>query len=122
MCHMQEVDAAVVSAAAKVALREGVAKLQKRVLESAKAAGAENKRRAVESAVAAAKEAAAAGRGFLVTQLDVGLDSKAVQEAFKAVQDAQPSLPTLFVSADPTGLPAPRHRVATGTGPLARLQ
>lgn len=100
---MQEVDGAVIPAAAKASLREGIARLQKRVLEHAKAAGAQNKRKAVETAVAAAAAAVAAGESFLVLQLDVGLDSKAVQEAYKAVRDAQAALPVLFVTADPTG-------------------
>lgn len=71
------------------------------MLEGAKAAGAANKQKAISSAVAAAKEAVA--KGFLVAQLHVGLDSKAVQEAYKAVVEAQPTLPALFVSADTTG-------------------
>ena len=114
-CFLQDVDTAVIPAAAKAALREGIAKLQKRVLDGLKAAGAANKRKAIDTAVAAAAAAVAGGRGFLVTELDVGLDSKAVQEAYKAVRDAQPSLPTLFVTADATGA-APSNTSNAGAG------
>ena len=107
-------DTAVIPAAAKAALREGIAKLQKRVLDGLKAAGAANKRKAIDTAVAAAAAAVAGGRGYLVTELDVGLDSKAVQEAYRAVQEAQPSLPTLFVTADATG--APSNMSSAGAG------
>lgn len=99
---MQDVDSAAIPAAAKSDLRDGIAQLQKRVLEQAKAAGAANKRRAIDAAVAAA--AAAGPKGFLVARLDVGLDTKAVQEAYKAVRDSAPKLPALFVTSDPTGV------------------
>lgn len=105
----QAVDAAVISATEKAVLRDGITKLQKKILGSNKAAEAENKRKAVEAALEAAKAVEALGEAFLVTTLDVGLDTKAVQEAYKAVQDAHPSLPSLFVTADPTGdYPSPR--------------
>ncbi len=101
-------DAAVISASEKAMLRDGITKLQKKILESNKKAGSENKRKAIEAALEAAKAAASAGTGYLVTQLDVGLDTKAVQEAYKAVQEAHPTLPSLFVSADHTGVPERR--------------
>lgn len=85
-------------------LRDGVTRLQKKILESNKKAGSENKRKAVEAALEAAKAATSAGTGYLVTKLDVGLDTKAVQEAYKAVQDAHPHLPSLFLTADHTGM------------------
>lgn len=96
-------DAAVISAADKAVLRDGITKLQKKIQGSNKAAGAENKKKAVEAALEAAKAVEDLGQAFLVTTLDVGLDTKAVQEAYKAVQDAHPTLPSLFVTADATG-------------------
>jgi len=69
---MQEVDGAVISAAQKSVLREGIAKIQKRVVEGNKAAGADNKRKAVEAALEAASVAVSARRGFLVARLEVG--------------------------------------------------
>ena len=97
-------DAAVISASEKAMLRDGITKLQKKILDSNKKARSENKRKAIEAALEAAKAAASAGTAYLVTKLDVGLDTKAVQEAYKAVQEAHPNLPSLFVSADHTGV------------------
>lgn len=104
---VQVVDGAVISAAHKSVLRDGIAKIQKRVVDANKASGAENKRKAVEAALEAANAAVSAKRGFLVAKLDVGLDTKAVQEAYKAVQEAHPSLPSLYVTADISGSCAP---------------
>ena len=70
-CHVQEVDGAVISAAQKSVLREGIAKIQKRIVDANKAAGAENKRKAVKAALEAASTAVSANRGFLVTRLEV---------------------------------------------------
>ena len=103
---VQAVDSAVISASDKTVLREGITKLQKKVLGSNKAAGAENKKKAIEAALEAAKAAEESGEGFLVAQLDVGLDTKAVQEAYKAVQDAHSHLPSLFVTVDAAGKPS----------------
>jgi alanyl-tRNA synthetase len=100
---VQVVDGAVISAPQKSLLRDGIAKIQKRVVDANKAAGAENKRKAVETALEAADAAVSAKRGFLVAKLDVGLDTKAVQEAYKAVQDAHPTLPSLYITADISG-------------------
>lgn len=108
---MQAVDTAVISASDKSVLRDGVTKLQKKILESNKKAGSENKRKATEAALEAAKAASEAGTGYLVTKLDVGLDTKAVQEAYKAVQEAHPNLPSLFVTADHTGTCADNYLV-----------
>ena len=69
---IQEVDAAVISAAQKADLRDGIAKILKRIVDANKAAGAENKRKAVEAALEAAGAAVSANRGFLVTKLEVG--------------------------------------------------
>ena len=100
---MQAVDTATISAADKAMLREGIGKLQKKIQETSKMAGQENKRKAVEAALEAAKACESSRAGFLVAQLDVGLDTKAVQEAYKAVQQEHSNLPSLFLSADTTG-------------------
>ena len=67
---VQEVDSAVISAAQKAVLRDGIAKILKRIVDANKAAGAENKRKAVEAALEAAGAAVSANRGFLVTRLE----------------------------------------------------
>ena len=96
----QVVDAATLPAAEKAAMRETVSKLQRRVLDEQKAAGAQNKRKATEAAVALAAAAVQGNKGFLVARMDVGLDNKAVQEAWKAIEAAHPKLPALLITAD----------------------
>jgi len=81
-------------------MREDVAVLQKRVMELLKATAAANKTSAVSAAVAAAGEAAAAGRSYIVLNLSVGSDAKALLEAWNATSAAYPSLSGLFISAD----------------------
>lgn len=93
----------MISSPDKAMLREGISKLQKKILETSKMTGQENKRKAIEAALEAARACESSRAGFLVTQLDVGLDTKAVQEAYKAVQDTFSNLPSLFISADMTG-------------------
>lgn len=73
---IQTLDAAVISAAKKAQLREELAVLQKKLLEAQKAAAAANKALASSLAVAAADAAAASGKSFVVTKMDVGLDTK----------------------------------------------
>ena len=100
----QEVDRAVIPTVIKASLRDGIGKVQRRILDAAKAAAGANKDEAVKAAKKAAAEAVAAGKTFLVLQLDVGLDNKAAQEAYKVVQKEHPTLPALFVSSDPAGM------------------
>lgn len=42
--------------------------------------------------------AVAAGQRYLVARMEVGLDAKALQEAWNAIQKKHPALPVLFVS------------------------
>ena len=67
----QSIDKAALPAAAKAALRNRLARLQKRVLEEQKAAAAANKAQATSAAVEVADSAAAAGQKFVVLQLQV---------------------------------------------------
>mmetsp|Transcript_23994 Transcript_23994/g.42834 ORF Transcript_23994/g.42834 Transcript_23994/m.42834 type:complete len:1188 (-) Transcript_23994:165-3728(-) len=94
------VDAAYIPAVIKASLRDQVAVLGQRVAAAAKAAANANKILATQKAVAAADEAVAAGKAYLVTRVDVGLDTKATTEAFAAIAAKHPTLPALFISVD----------------------
>ena len=67
----QSIDKSALPAAAKAALRNRLAGLQKRVLDDQKAAAAANKAQATSAAVEAADSAAAAGRKHVVLELKV---------------------------------------------------
>ena len=56
--------------------------------------------RAAEAAVREVESAAGSGAKVAVFRLDVGLDAKALTEAWAACQKAHPELPVMFVSAD----------------------
>ena len=68
---VQSIDKAALPAAAKAALRNRLAALQKRVLEDQKAAAAANKAQATTTAVKAADSSAAAGQKHVVLRLEV---------------------------------------------------
>ena len=55
---------------------------------------------AAEAAVHEANAAAASGAKAAAFRLDVGLDAKALAEAWAACQKAHPELPVMFLSAD----------------------
>ncbi|GAB4815439.1 hypothetical protein N2152v2_002485 [Parachlorella kessleri] len=93
------VDAAVISAVRKAALKDEVAALSKLVVEEQKKVAAANKAKAVQAAVEASDAAVASGAKYLITRLDVGLDTKAVQEAWNAIQKKHPDLPVMFFAA-----------------------
>lgn len=95
----QAVSGAVIPTVRKAALSDSLQGLTRQILEEQKKAGAANKERAVGAAVEAADRAAEGGAKFLVTRLEVGLDAKAIQEAWNAIQKKHPSLPVMFVSA-----------------------
>ncbi|EFJ48362.1 hypothetical protein VOLCADRAFT_120886 [Volvox carteri f. nagariensis] len=96
----ESVDAAVIPAVDKAALRDELAVLGRRVIEFQKAAAAANKALAAERAVAAADAAVAAGKSFVIGRLDVGLDTRAVGEACSAIIAKHSTLAALFVSVD----------------------
>lgn len=102
LVHLKaSVDAAVIPAATKAAIRDQLAILGKRVADAAKAAAAANKQRAVAEAVAAADAAVAAGRSHVVTRVDVGIDAKALTEAWNAITGKHgDNLCALLVSVD----------------------
>lgn len=93
-------DPAPIPAAQKAALRDQMAALQKRVLEGQKKASAANKQRATQAAVADADAAVAAGQKFGVIRVDVGLDPKALLEAWNAIQKQHAKLPVIMFSTD----------------------
>ncbi|KAL4446750.1 hypothetical protein ABPG77_007994 [Micractinium sp. CCAP 211/92] len=95
----QTVSGAVIPTVRKAALTEALQALTRKILDEQKKAAAANKEKAVAAAVAAADAAAEAGAKFLVSKLDVGLDAKAIQEAWNAIQKKHATLPVLFVSA-----------------------
>jgi hypothetical protein len=55
---------------------------------------------AAEAAVREASAAVAGGARVAAFRLDVGLDTKALTEAWAACQKAHPQLPVMFLSAD----------------------
>eukprot|EP00775_Hariotina_reticulata_P008612 gene8612-8793_t len=95
-------DKANIPAAVKNDIKEQLNTLTRRCLEAAKAALAANKDAATAAAVAAADAAVESGKSFFVLQLHVGVDPKAVSEAWSGIQkkhgDAAPA--ALFVSVD----------------------
>lgn len=98
--NLQTIDPATISAAQKAALRDQLASLQKRVLEGQKKAAAANKQRATQAAVADADKAVTAGQRFGIMRVDVGLDPKALLEAWNAIQKQHPKLPVIMFSTD----------------------
>jgi len=91
------VDQAAIPAARKALLRDEVQVLLKGVMEEQKKVAAANKAKAVEAAVSAADKAAEAGQSFLITKVpDVGLDVKALQEAWNAIQKRHPGIAVMF--------------------------
>ena len=98
--QLQTVDPAPIPAAQKASLRDQLAALQKRVLEGQKKASAANKQRATQAAVADADAAVAAGQKFGVIRVDVGLDPKALLEAWNAIQKQHAKLPVIMFSSD----------------------
>lgn len=93
-------DPAPIPAAQKASLRDQLAALQKRVLEGQKKASAANKQRATQAAVADADAAVAAGQKFGMIRVDVGLDPKALLEAWNAIQKQHAKLPVIMFSTD----------------------
>ena len=71
---VQEVDKAVIPAVAKARLRDGQARVQRRILEAAKASVAANKAKAIKAATKAAEDVVSSNKTFLVLQLHVALD------------------------------------------------
>ncbi|KAK9823998.1 hypothetical protein WJX72_006880 [[Myrmecia] bisecta] len=96
----QVLEEAVIPAAAKASLRQQVGVLQKALLESAKKAGAANRETAIATALETADKAAAEGAKFAVMAVNVGLDPKALLEAWNAIQKKHPALPAIMFSKD----------------------
>lgn len=91
------VDNAVIPAVRKAALRDQVQAIIKAVMAEQKKASAANKAKAVAAAIEAADAAADAGDAFLVARVpDIGLDVKALQEAWNSIQKRHPSLSVMF--------------------------
>jgi len=95
-----EIDALTMPVARKADLRVRLAELFDRVKAAQKQAGREAARKAVDAAKRIADDAAAAGERFLVAELPVGDDRKALQQAVKVMTDANPGTATMVLSAD----------------------
>lgn len=100
------VDNSAVPAVRKAELRDEVQKLIKAVMEEQKKAAAANRGKAVEAAIEAADKAAESGVPFFITRVpDIGLDVKALQEAWNAIQKRHPTLAVMFFAeGDDKGL------------------
>ena len=81
-------------------VNDTLAAYTKKLLEAGKKMAAENKKKAVEGAVAAVKEAAESGNKFCVLRVNVGLDAKALAEALAQAQKAQADIPLMLLSTD----------------------
>jgi len=97
-----QVDTSIMPAAQKAELRKEVAMLLGKVNEFKKAQAAENKKKATSLALACADEAAAGGSAYMITKVDVGLDTKAVMEACTAIQKKHANMAVMLLSADPS--------------------
>jgi len=96
------IDQSIISASRKFSLRKKQETLIRMVLEEQKRVAAENKAKAVEITLAAADEAANANKKFLVMKVpDIGLDSKALQEAANKIQKKHPSMAVMFFAQGP---------------------
>lgn len=91
------VDQAAIPAVRKASLRDQVQTLIKSVLDEQKKLAAANSAKAVEAAIAAADKAAEAGDKFFITRVDgIGLDTKALNQAWNAIQKHHPNLAVMF--------------------------
>lgn len=93
-------DGRVMSAGLKASLRLQLAVLGRKVADANKAAAAANKEKATSQAVAAADEAVAAGKTFVVVQISVGTDVKAMTNAWNAISNKHSGLAAVLISAD----------------------
>lgn len=88
---------AAIPAGRKAELREEVAKLVKAVADEQKKIAAANKAKAIEVALAAAETASSSGAAYAIIRVpDIGTDTKALQEAWGAVQKKHPALSVMF--------------------------
>ena len=94
-----EVDRATIPIVTKQAIRTKLAAESKKLVELAKKAAGENKKRAVASAVDFVRKAAGEGMRACVLKIDVGLDSKALLEAVETALKEEPSMSLILFSA-----------------------
>ena len=92
------VDQAPIPAVRKAELRNDVQVLIKAVMEEQKKAAAANKAKAIEVAVAAGDDAAASGKSYFVIRMPEGMDAKALQEAYNAIQKQHSGMSVMFVA------------------------
>ena len=84
----------------KSEVNDTLAAYTKKLLEAGKKMAAENKKKAVEEAVAAVNLAAENGGKFCVLRVNVGLDAKALGEAVTQAQKAHADVPLMLLSTD----------------------
>jgi alanyl-tRNA synthetase len=112
------IDQAAIPAVRKAELRAQVAEVAKAVFEEQKKVAAANKAKAVNAAIAAADSAIDAGAKFLVTKVEnVGLDAKALQEAWNAIQKKHPELAVMFFTEGEDKAMAYAGPLASGSRP-----
>lgn len=96
----QDLSTAAVPYVAKAALRDRLAALTNKVVLAQRAAAAEAKKRAMEVASTAAKEAADSGAAFSVVRMEDGLDGKTLSEAWLKVAKERESFAMALLSRD----------------------
>ena len=99
-CLLQRLDPAVIPAVQKAQLRDDLSKLQQTVLQQQKKAAAERKARASNLAVAECDKAAQLLQPFAVIHMEDGIDHKAMQEAWNAIQKKHPDMAVAMFAAD----------------------
>jgi alanyl-tRNA synthetase len=99
----QQLDAGDVSAVLKAQLRARIEALQRTAASRNKARAAAAADKGVEAARAAARKAADSGKKWLVMEVDIGADSKAVKRVLDAVGKEAPDLSFMGISAEGPG-------------------
>jgi alanyl-tRNA synthetase len=96
----RDVDKVTMPASMKAECKDIIQQNSKRIVEMNKKAAAGNKKKAVETAVQTVKTKAAEGKKAFVLKIDVGLDSKALNEAVEASLKEEPTFSLMVFSSD----------------------
>eukprot|EP00210_Caulerpa_lentillifera_P006221 g5942.t1 len=96
----QQLDTAVISTCLKTELKSRIVNLTKAIFERQKLRAGEDKKRVVETITTAGEEAVAAGLGYLILRLDVGLEPKALLEVVTTLRKKHAEICVLLFSVD----------------------
>ncbi|GMH32692.1 hypothetical protein BSKO_00526 [Bryopsis sp. KO-2023] len=96
----QELESAVIPAAVKASLKTRLGVVTKKLLEMQKAVAADNKKKAIELACGGADEAHNKNLPYAVLRVDVGLDSKALNDAAAGILSKYPEMCVMLWSVD----------------------